>query len=105
MAPQSDGLCIRVRLQPAGRANAVLGLVPDVDDTLSLKVSVTKVPEGGKANQALIQLLSKEWRVAKSTLKVLQGHTRRTKVLHLAGDTKHLADLLKAWAATKGYSR
>ncbi len=101
-APKLGGLRVRVRLQPAGRADQVLGVAQGVDGTLSLKVTVTKVPEGGKANQALIKLLAKEWRVAKSTLEVLQGHTSRTKVLHLAGDANELADVLDTWAAAKG---
>ena len=93
---------MRVRLQPAGRADKVLGLAEGADGTQALKVTVTKVPEGGKANQALIKVLAKEWRVAKSTLEVLQGHTSRTKVLHLAGDANELADVLDTWAAAKG---
>jgi len=101
-APKLGGLRVRVRLQPAGRADQVLGLAEDVDGTQALKVTVTKVPEGGKANQALIKVLAKEWRVAKSTLEVLQGHTSRTKVLHLAGDANELADVLNTWAAAKG---
>ena len=95
---------MRVRLQPSGRADAIVGLSLDADGTAALKATVTKVPEGGKANQALIKLLAKEWKVAKSTLEVLQGQTSRTKVLHLAGDAQQLADVLTTWAAAKGLS-
>lgn len=103
-APKQDGLRVRVRLQPSGRADTVLGLIKDAHGTLALKASVTKVPEGGKANQALIKLLAKEWKVAKSTLEVLQGQTSRTKVMHLAGDVQQLATALTTWAAAKGLS-
>lgn len=103
-APKQDGLRVRVRLQPAGRADKILGLVENSDGTWALKATVTKVPEGGKANQALIKVLAKEWRVAKSTLEVLQGQTSRAKILHLAGDANELADMLDAWAAAKGIS-
>ena len=100
--PAKDGLRVRVRLQPAGRADKVLGLMEDADGKSALKATVTKAPEGGKANQALIKLLAKEWRVAKSTLEVLQGQTSRNKVLHLVGDAEQLAGALNAWAADKG---
>lgn len=103
-APKSDGLRVRVRLQPSGRADAILGLGQDADGNTALKATVTTVPEGGKANQALIKLLAKEWKVAKSTLEVLQGQTSRTKVMYLAGDATQLADVLNAWAAAKGFS-
>ena len=103
LAPKADGgLRVRVRLQPAGRADQVLGLAQDTDGRVALKATVTKPPEGGKANAALIKLLAKEWRVAKSTLKVIQGQTSRNKVLHLAGDGDALAALLHAWTKDKG---
>ena len=102
-APKADGLRVRLRLQPGGRADAVLGLIPDANGVASLKASVTKAPEGGKANAALIKLLAKEWKVAKTTLEVVQGQTSRTKVLHLGGDPHTLAAMLDAWAKEKGF--
>lgn len=104
VGPKADGLRVRVRLQPAGRADRVLGIVADTDGLMALKATVTKAPEGGKANAALIKLLAKEWKVAKTTLEVVQGQTSRTKVLHLGGDAEQLADVLNAWAAAKGIS-
>lgn len=100
----SGGLKIRVRLQPAGRADQVLGLMQGADgQAAALKASVTKAPEGGKANEALIKLLAKEWRVAKTTLEVIQGHTSRNKVLCLEGDGIELAARLTAWSESKGW--
>lgn len=103
-APKGSGLRIRVRLQPQGPADKVQGLMLDADGVAHLKASVTKPPEGGKANAALIKLLAKEWKVAKSDLEVLQGQTSRTKVLGLGGDVDELAARLDAWAEEKGLS-
>jgi hypothetical protein len=100
---KGDGLKVRVRLQPSGPANRVLGLIQDVEGLTALKVSVTQVPEGGKANAQLIKLLAKEWKVAKSALEVIQGHTSRNKVVTLAGDGGERAALLQAWSKTKGF--
>jgi len=100
-APKGGGVRVRVRLQPAGRADKVLGLMEDADGQAALKAAVTKPPEGGKANAALIKLLAKEWRVAKSTLEVIQGQTSRNKVLRVAGNAQELAALLEAWAAER----
>lgn len=99
----ANGVKIRVRLQPAGRADQVLGLMQDADGQAALKASVTKAPEGGKANAALIKLLAKEWKVAKTTLEVIQGHSSRSKTLHLAGDGLELAARLTAWSESKGW--
>ena len=47
----------------------------------ALKISVTAAPEGGKANEAVIALLAKEWGVAKSAISVVTGATDRRKVV------------------------
>lgn len=98
------GLKIRLRLTPAGRAVRVDGLRQNVDGHWVLKATVTKAPEDGKANQALIKLLAKEWKVAKSTLDVIQGKTNRNKVLLLSGDANHLSHTLTQWAHHKGFT-
>jgi len=67
-----------------------------------LKASVTKAPEGGKANQALIKMLAKEWKVAKSTIEVVQGQTSRNKVLLISGDAASVQNHIAKWAQDKG---
>lgn len=97
-----NGLKVRVRLTPSGRAVCVNGLMKNVANQSVLKCTVTTPPEDGKANQALIKLLAKEWKLAKSTFEVLQGQTSRNKVLVVYGDPKHLAHVLEAWTKHKG---
>ena len=41
-----------------------------------LRVAVTAVPEGGKANAALIKLLAKRWRMAQRDLEVVTPDER-----------------------------
>lgn len=49
------------------------------------KVYVTAVPEDGKANKAVIALLSKELKVAKSRISIKQGATSRDKIVEICG--------------------
>ncbi len=99
----SDGLLVRVRLHPAARKDGITGMGEGVDGRWMLKAAVTKPPEGGKANQALIKMLAREWRVAKSSFAVYQGQTNRNKVLKLHGEARELAARLKAWAAQNDF--
>ncbi|MBE0413578.1 DUF167 domain-containing protein [Yoonia sp.] len=46
-----------------------------------IRVNVTVVPEDGKANAAVLVLLSKALGVPKSRLTVMRGHTSRDKVI------------------------
>jgi len=93
----ADGVRVAVRLTPRARRNRVEGLVAEAGGGTALKVAVTAVPEGGKANEALIALLAKEWGVAKSSIGIVRGATDRYKTLHVAGPPAALHARLEAW--------
>lgn len=91
-----DGLLVAVRLTPRGSANKIVGPAEAADGKSALKVMVTAVPEDGKANAALIELLAKTWRLAKRDVTLVAGATDRRKTIHLAGDPQALLRLVAA---------
>lgn len=93
------GIRVTVRLTPRAGRNAVTGRAADADGAPLLKVAVTAVPERGAANEALVALLAKGWRLPKSALAIIGGATDRTKLIEIAGDDA-LAARLEAWAAS-----
>ncbi|WP_283400300.1 DUF167 domain-containing protein [Desulfurobacterium pacificum] len=50
-----------------------------------LKMKVTVPPEGGKANKAVVELLSKALKVPKSRIEIIKGETSRIKTLFIEG--------------------
>ena len=92
-----DGVRIRVRLTPKASRDRIEGVQPDASGGRLLKVSVTAVPEAGKANAALVKLLAKTWRLPKTSLNVVSGATDRSKVLLAAGDPDELMTLFTHW--------
>lgn len=76
---------LTVKLTPKASKNAIQGWAMDANGARYLKVSVTAVPEKGKANEALINLLSKEWKLPKKALSLLQGETDRLKQIRIDG--------------------
>lgn len=76
---------ITVKLTPGARKNEVLGWEEDLFGEHTLKISVTAIPEKGKANKAMIALLSKHWHVPKSAFTIIRGETSRIKILALEG--------------------
>lgn len=70
---------IDIRLTPKASANKIgeVKLLPD--GTEQLAVYVTAVPENGKANEVMIKLLAKHYKVAPSRITVTHGHTSRNK--------------------------
>lgn len=88
-------------MTPKASRDKVGGLVAEADGGVVLKASVTTVPEDGKANAALIKMLAKEWRVAKSLIEVVAGATDRRKTLLISGDGAELAARLDQWMAKR----
>lgn len=71
------GAEISVRVTPKASRNAV------VVEGEAIRVYVTVVPEGGKANAAVTKLLAKALGLAKSRLVLIRGETARDKVFRL----------------------
>lgn len=88
-----------VRLTPKASRDRVEGLVANADGSMAVKAQVTAVPEDGKANAALIRLLSKEWRLPRSSISLVSGATDRRKVLFISGDVPELSQRLEQWTA------
>jgi uncharacterized protein YggU (UPF0235/DUF167 family) len=84
-------LRLSVRLTPKAAANRLQGVVADENGALILKVAVTAVPEHGKANEALIALLAKLWKLPKSAIAIESGATDRRKSLLIEADAAELA--------------
>ncbi len=101
VARVAGGVRVTLRLTPKASRDRVEQVVLDADGAAMLKASVTAVPEDGKANAALLKLLSKEWKLPKSIMEIVQGATDRRKVLFISGDAADLADRLDQWIAKR----
>ncbi|KPD13775.1 DUF167 domain-containing protein [Phaeobacter sp. 11ANDIMAR09] len=74
------GVRIAVKVTPRAAANAILR------QEAGLKVSVTAVPENGRATEAVRSLLAKAMGVAATRLELQQGAASRNKVFVYTGD-------------------
>jgi uncharacterized protein (TIGR00251 family) len=83
---EAAGLRVAVRIAPKARRDAVEGLAETANGGAEIRVSVTAVPEDGKANRALIKLLAKAWGVPKTAISILAGETERHKILSISGE-------------------
>jgi hypothetical protein len=93
-----DHLLLAVRLTPNGGRDALDGVDIAADGLAYLKARVTAVPEKGKANKALVALLSKALKVPKSAITVVSGETARQKILRIEGDPEDLKSKMDALA-------
>lgn len=71
---------VRLRVAPGARRAAVVG--PHGD---GWKVRVAAAPEGGQANEAVLDLLAAELDVPRRDIRLVSGSTARDKIVELAG--------------------
>ena len=87
LEPHSDGTILPVRAQPGARRNEIRGSQDGM-----LKVCVTQSPEKGKANKAVVEVLSKTLRLKKSQIELIAGATSHQKRFLVRGiEVKELA--------------
>lgn len=68
-----DGLLINLKISPNASKNAI------IKDSEILKIKVTAQPIDGKANKALIEFLSKIFKVPKTYFEIIRGETSKEK--------------------------
>ena len=71
---------LKIYLQPKSSKNEVVGPYRN-----GIKVKITAPPVEGKANEALIRFLAKEFRISPSCIKIIRGHHSREKTLKISG--------------------
>ena len=71
----SDGLLIRIKIVPNSSKNDLI-----IEDEF-VKVKVTAQPIENKANKALIEFLSKRFKVPKTSIEIVKGDTSKEKTL------------------------
>ena len=71
-------MIITVHVKPRSRKNGIEWI-----DDETAKISVTAIAEKGKANDAVIEVLSEELNVAKSLIEIVRGKTTRIKQVEI----------------------
>ena len=73
-------MLITLKAKPNARKNEVIKV-----DGVNYEVGTTATPADGKANEAIIELLAKYFRVAKSKVEIVKGKTSHVKVVEIEG--------------------
>ena len=89
LVTKGDAVIIKVRVQPKAARAAVVG-----EHNGALKVAVTAAPEKGKANKAVVEVLSKALRIAKSSIELVGGATSRDKTFAIRGTSQEAIEAL-----------
>jgi uncharacterized protein (TIGR00251 family) len=92
---------VDVHLQPGAKKNEILGFRGDV-----LYAKVIAVAEKGRANEALLELITNTFGVPRSAVAIVRGQTSRNKVVSIQGLTREdLKAILKRDISCKDFFR
>jgi uncharacterized protein (TIGR00251 family) len=81
-----DGrLVLRVRVVPRASRSEVAG-----EHDGSLRIRIAAPPVDGAANEELIRVLAKTFKVSRSAVRILNGHNGRIKQVSIDGDPESL---------------
>lgn len=92
----AKGCRILVRLTPKSSRDAVEGIESLADGRAFLKVRVRALPEGGKANAALVKLLAKVLKLPASSIEIGAGATSRLKTINIGAPAAEIEGRLAA---------
>lgn len=84
-----DGLIVNIKISPNSKKNEIIN---EGDFT---KIKITAQPIDGKANKALIEFLSKNFKIPKTSIKILKGETSKEKTILFETQDKEKITKLK----------
>ena len=86
----NDGLIVNIKIIPNSSKNGII-----IEDEF-IKVKVTAQPIENKANKALIEFLSKELKIPKTSIEIVKGETSKEKTILFKTNDKIKQDEIKS---------
>lgn len=71
----NEGIVVNLRISPNAKKNEI------IKDGEIIKVKITALPIDGKANKALVEYLSKNFKIPKTSIEILKGETSKEKTI------------------------
>ena len=90
-----DGILVNIKIVPSSSKNDII-----LEEEF-VKVKITAQPIEGKANKALVEFLSKKFKIPKTNIEIVKGETTKEKTLLFKTDDKEKQALIIS-ALTKG---
>ncbi|MBO7672805.1 YggU family protein [bacterium] len=72
---KKDGFIVNIKISPNSSKNEI---IKNGDE---IKIKLTAQPIEGKANKALIEYLSKELKIPKTSIEIIKGETSKEKTI------------------------
>jgi uncharacterized protein (TIGR00251 family) len=71
-------MLLKIKVTPNSSKNKIVGWLNDV-----LKIRIAAPPQKGKANKELVEFLSEEFKIPKSSIEIKKGYKERNKIIEI----------------------
>ncbi len=85
------GFLLNLKISPNASKNEIVK-----NDDGSVKVKITAQPVDGKANKALVEFLSKTFKIPKTSIEIVKGETSKDKTVLFKTDDIEKIEKIKA---------
>lgn len=85
-----EGIIVTLKISPNASKNEI------IKSTDGIKVKITAQPIDGKANKALTEFLSKQFKIPKTSIEILRGETSKDKTILFKTSDVTKIELLKS---------
>lgn len=75
-----SGIIIKVKVEPRSSKKGITGFTDDI-----IKIKLNSPPVEDAANKELIEFLSEEFNIKKSSIRILKGKSSKNKILEIKG--------------------
>ncbi len=83
-----DGIVVKIKISPNSKKNEIIN-----EGEIS-KIKITAQPIDGKANKALIEYLSKTFRIPKTSIQIIKGETSKEKTILFKTTNEEMLQLI-----------
>lgn len=83
----NGGILLNIYLTPGAHKSCITGLIQTIDSKIYIKVSVNSKPIENKANLELINIISEQFSISKSSIEIKRGSKSRYKQIYLKNYT------------------
>lgn len=94
LKPTADGILLTVKVSPKSHQDTIKGVVELSHNRLGLAIRVSPPAADGAANEAVVDLIAKFFRVPRSCVEIKSGTTSRIKTVGVRGDRVALQTIL-----------
>ncbi len=85
----ANGILISFKISPNASKNEII----KTDD--GVKIKITAQPIDNKANKALVEFLAKQFKIPKTSIEIVKGHTSKEKTLLIKTFDNEKIEMLK----------